>query len=137
MFEWKIFAAGCVGAIAPEIVRLYRLRYRRIRTDEVSNLHIRRYFIISVLFVALGGTVAVLLEASSLHAAFYMGVSLPALISAIGGRHELRNNSQGLPMDQHASHENESIGSRDDLRRRTRRPSFGFREYLAALFPPT
>ena len=70
-----------MGALALEIVRPYRLRH----SEQVHIHHVRRYAIVSLLFVALGGAVAVLLEAKSLHAAFYMGVSLPAVVSAVGG----------------------------------------------------
>src|SRR5215472_16672344 len=89
MQEWKIFAAGCVGAIAPEIVRLHRLSRNRGNIFGASGRYMRQYLIVSALFVVLGGIIALLLEASSLHAAFYMGVSLPALISAIGGQAQL------------------------------------------------
>ena len=116
MSEWKIFVAGCVGAIAPEIVRLYRLRQSglgRIR-------HVRRYGIVSILFVLLGGTAAVLLEATSLHAAFYMGLSLPAIVSAALGK----NRSRHAPPSAEIERAADEIGHRIDLR-----------TYLGGLFP--
>lgn len=134
MLEWKIFAAGCVGAIAPEIVRLYRLRHR-VHTAEISRLSVRRYLIISCLFVALGGLVAVFLEANSLHAAFYMGVSLPALISAIGGQNGTKNISKEILTDHNDSHQEKAVVGPEDVERATRRPPFRWRQYLGALFP--
>lgn len=50
--EWNLFVAGCVGAIAPEIVRLYE-----VRND--TNLKFSTfYFIISLAYVLLGGYIA-------------------------------------------------------------------------------
>lgn len=76
----SVFVVGAVGAAAPEIVRLFRLRQRKLR------LH-GQYIAVSCLFFALGGFVAVILPASTLWGAFYVGVSTPVLISrlAAGG----------------------------------------------------
>ena len=115
MPTWEIFVAGCVGAMAPEVVRLYRLR----NYAQVHVRHIRRYILVSVLFVALGGAVAVLLEANSLHAAFYMGASLPALVSAAGGQKLRRPPTK--PVERSAD---QTL------------PPFGLRSYLGALFYP-
>lgn len=115
MPEWKIFVAGCVGSIAPEIVRVYRLRH----SAKVHIRHIRRYIFVSVLFIALGGAVAVLLEANSLHAAFYMGASLPALVSAAAGKKLRRPPTK--PVERSADH---TV------------PPLGLRSYLGALFYP-
>ena len=116
MPEWKLFVAGCVGALAPEIVRLHRLRHSNVGRTR----HLRRYLIVSVLFVALGGATAVLLEANSLHAAFYIGVSLPAVVSAVGGQNESRRPTSEKPVERGAAH--------DQAR-------FGLRAYLGGLFP--
>jgi xanthine/uracil permease len=76
MFELKIFLFGCIGSIAPEIVRLYKLRYKKIKLN-IS------YSIISVIFMLLGGVVAIAVEAKSFYAAMYNGIALPTLISTI------------------------------------------------------
>jgi uncharacterized membrane protein YfcA len=116
MLEWKLFTAGCVGALAPELVRFYRLRHSEL----LRIRHVRRYVIVSVLFVALGGAVAVLLEASSLHAAFYMGISLPAIVSTVGGRNRSPRASTKVPVERGPDES---------------RAPFGLRAYLGALFP--
>jgi|GEM_PF-5405311 hypothetical protein len=80
MPEILIFAMGCIGAIAPEIVRLYK-----IRTKPLPRFP-RSYYLISILFALLGGVVAIILPATTLWGAFYAGVSLPVLISGAGGK---------------------------------------------------
>ena len=74
-----IFLTGCIGAAAPEIVRLYKIRSRRLRFK-------RFYFFISVIFFFLGGFVAVILPATTLWGAFYVGASLPIIISSFAGK---------------------------------------------------
>jgi hypothetical protein len=50
--NWSFFIAGCIGAIAPEIIRLYN-----VRND--SGVTFRaHYFLISVAYILLGGYVA-------------------------------------------------------------------------------
>jgi uncharacterized membrane protein YfcA len=116
MLEWKIFVAGCVGAMAPEIARLYRLRQSglgRIR-------YLGRYIVVSIVFVLLGGTVAVLLEATSLHAAFYMGLSLPAIVSTAVGKSRSRRAPPSAEIERAA----------DETR-----PRMDLRTYFGGLFP--
>jgi hypothetical protein len=71
-----VFVLGSFGAIAPEIVRLYRLRWKVLKFSHW-------YFIISVLYAALGGVVALLLPATTYHAAFYAGITAPVMISSV------------------------------------------------------
>jgi hypothetical protein len=71
-----VFALGAVGASALEIVRLYELRH-----EPPKGLFSRWYWIISVVYAVLGGVVAVALPAITLWAAFYAGMSLPAIVS--------------------------------------------------------
>jgi len=73
----ETFLIGCVGAIAPEILRLYRLR-NSIRFNWSWG-----YIIISIIFVLLGGFVSYILEPSNSYAAFYSGVGTPFIINAI------------------------------------------------------
>jgi len=72
-----VFGLGCIGALALEIVRLYDLR-------ETPPPAIRSfsYWIISVLYSALGGVVAVALPATTWWGAFYAGITMPVVISA-------------------------------------------------------
>jgi hypothetical protein len=78
-FSLFIFVCGCIGAMAPEIVRLYKLRYR---PPEFR----KSYFLISIVFSVLGGFVAVILPATTPWGAFYAGVSLPIITSASFGK---------------------------------------------------
>jgi hypothetical protein len=80
MSNTYVFLVACVGAAAPEIVRLYRLR---THPDVKFPWY---YFIVSLLFFALGGVVALILPATTLWAAFYAGVSTPLLISRIAAK---------------------------------------------------
>ena len=76
-FSWPIFIFGCVGAVAPEIVRLYR-----IRNDPAFNWS-WFYLIISLLFAGLGGLVAWILPATTYWGAFYAGAAMPVIVSTI------------------------------------------------------
>lgn len=79
-----VFALGMVGALAPEIVRLYSLR---TKGESLTAF----YFGISLLFAALGGLIAIVLPATTLWGAFYAGISAPVVVSTaikkgVGGR---------------------------------------------------
>ena len=57
--NYNVFFIGCVGAISPEILRLYRLR---------NSLRFTRswgYILISIVLVLLGGFVAYILKPSN------------------------------------------------------------------------
>jgi hypothetical protein len=69
------FGIGMVGAVAPEIVRLYTLRSQDI--EKFSAF----YVLISFVFAGLGGLVALILPATTLWGAFYAGISTPVVIS--------------------------------------------------------
>jgi hypothetical protein len=71
------FGVGCVGAIAPEVIRLYNLRLKPVFSWSWG------YLLFSIPFVLLGGFMAWLLEPTNNYAAFYAGVSTPVLISSI------------------------------------------------------
>jgi len=77
--SFAIFLTGCLGAAAPEIVRLYRLRARKATFNSL-------YLLISVAFFALGGLVAAILPATTLWGAFYVGAGLPAIVSSVNGK---------------------------------------------------
>jgi len=77
-WNWGTFLLGLVGALAPEIVRLYGLRNNPGRFTWS-----RFYLVISILFMALGGFVAVILPAQNPQAAFYAGISTPVLINTV------------------------------------------------------
>ena len=82
---WHFFLVGGVGAIAPEIVRLYNLRFQpKLRWSW-------GYILFSIPFVLLGGFVAWILEPSNYYAAFYSGISTPVLVTTIA-----KNTGQGI-----------------------------------------
>lgn len=71
-----VFLIGCIGALAPEILRLYSLR------NNPDRFKWSWFFIgISILFASLGGLVALLLPATTYWGAFYVGISTPVLIN--------------------------------------------------------
>src|SRR6266480_6652889 len=77
-FVWQMFVLGCVGAMAPEILRLYNLR------TEAEFTWRWFYVLASICFVPLGGLIAWILPATTYWGAFYVGVSMPVIISSIG-----------------------------------------------------
>lgn len=91
MYE-KYFFIGCVGAIAPEILRFYRLR------DTLKFSWSWGYILISIVFVLLGGFVAYILEPSNNYAAFYSGVSTPFIINAIAKETQQATSPQDIPV---------------------------------------
>jgi len=82
-FSWMIFLCGCIGAAAPEIVRLQKLKGRFTLRADWHRLGI------SILFFGLGGFLA-WLSAATCWGAFYVGVSTPVIVSSAvrngGGR---------------------------------------------------
>jgi hypothetical protein len=75
MSQMSVFLLGMIGALAPEIVRLYSIKSSS--GESWSGF----YFVISLLFACLGGIVALILPATTLWGAFYAGISTPTLIS--------------------------------------------------------
>jgi len=90
-----VFVLGMIGALAPEIVRLYAIRHApsRFRWSWF-------YTLVSLAFAALGGTLALVLPATTYWGALYVGVSTPVLVTSIAkkareatGGGELRGSS--------------------------------------------
>lgn len=100
-FSVDIFLIGGVGALAPEIVRLYS-----IRTNPQFNWS-WFYLIMSILFLMLGGLVACILPATTYYGAFYAGVSTPVLVNTIAKETEKRRdtNNQSQTSDSSESAE--------------------------------
>ena len=90
--NYQVFLIGCVGAIAPEILRLYRLR------NTLKFSWSWSYILISFAFVLLGGFVSYILEPSNNYAAFYSGVGTPFIINAIAKETQ----TQGITVPQTA-----------------------------------
>lgn len=77
-WNWLIFGLGAVGGAAPEIIRLYALKNTPNQFTWSTF-----YLIVSLLFVGLAGLVAVILPTVTLWGAFYAGVAMPVIVSAI------------------------------------------------------
>ena len=90
--NYNFFFIGCVGAIAPEILRLYRLR------NSLRFTWSWGYILISIVFVLLGGFVAYILEPSNNYAAFYSGVGTPFIINAITKETQQAATPQEIPV---------------------------------------
>ncbi len=71
-----VLLLGFLGALAPEIYRLYKLRARLHHMTFSGS-----YFVISVLYALMGGVVAVVLPAINPYAAFYAGITWPVVVS--------------------------------------------------------
>ena len=74
-FHLGIFIFGCIGALAPEIVRLYNLR------TKPQFVWSRFYILISLIFALLGGVIALILPSTTYHGAFYTGVTAPLIVT--------------------------------------------------------
>lgn len=70
------FLLGVIGALAPEIVRLYSIRTKQFKWSWF-------YLIISVLFACLGGVIAMFLPTVTYWGAFYAGISTPVFVNKI------------------------------------------------------
>ncbi len=71
------FLFGAIGALAPEIIRLYDARLQPFRVP-------RHYWLVSLAYLLLGGVVALLLsDPGNPFSAFYVGVALPVTIGAL------------------------------------------------------
>jgi hypothetical protein len=73
-----IYFMGMIGALAPEIVRLYS-----IRNDPAKFQWSWFYLLISVLFACLGGILALALPATTYWGALYIGISTPVLVNTL------------------------------------------------------
>ncbi|MFC9927753.1 hypothetical protein [Streptomyces sp. NPDC127190] len=73
-----VFLLGMVGALAPEIVRLYE-----IRNDPARFQWSWFYLVVSLAFAGLGGVLALVLPATTYWGALYVGVSTPVLVNSM------------------------------------------------------
>lgn len=73
------FAIGCIGAIGPEIYRLYNLRTKNLSKSDWPW----SYLLYSVLFAMLGGFIAFVLEPTTRWAAFHGGLTTPAFLTTV------------------------------------------------------
>jgi hypothetical protein len=105
------FLWGVVGGVAPEILRLWRLR------DEVWT-PTRHYFPLSVALALLAGAMAVAFAATTPLAALYVGVSTPYLIStmvAAASAGSSKGPAQEGVVPDKSSQQSETAGSGPDV----------------------
>ena len=76
MNQFIIFLVGSIGALAPEIVRLYSIRHA-----PEKFFWSWFYLCASTVFALLGGLVALVLPATTYWGALYVGISTPVLIN--------------------------------------------------------
>jgi hypothetical protein len=92
-WSWSTFGYGAVGALAPEIIRLHNI------VTGVSSGTIKvfdpLYLLVSLVFVVLGGIVAVAWGERTAFKSFGVGVALPVIISSLGSN---------FPTGAHQSH---------------------------------
>ena len=83
-WSWWRFWWGALGAAAPEIVRLYQIVTKRVTEQgRLTPLKFSRtYFIVSPLFFVVGGAVASGWGDNNAMKCFYLGVSLPFVVSS-------------------------------------------------------
>jgi hypothetical protein len=77
-----VFALGCIGSLAPEVARLYKLRNKPMMKFSLF------YIVISLFYASFGGVIALVLPAVTIWAAFYAGVTWPMLLSMATKHHE-------------------------------------------------
>jgi hypothetical protein len=73
-----VYLLGMVGALAPEVVRLYSIRH-----DPARFRWSWFYLAVSLAFAALGGVIALVLPATTYWGALYVGVSTPVLVTSM------------------------------------------------------
>lgn len=120
----RIFSFGCIGAVAPEIVRWYQLLQKGEEIKIPS-----RFFIVSVVFAILGGVIAIALEAKTLYAAFYNGVSLPSIIKVYAGETIPENPNPSNPRSNLLNPSNSQSNSK---KRNNKKREITFKQFLGA-----
>jgi hypothetical protein len=83
-WSWSRFIWGCVGASAPEILRLYRIATSHTRKRVTKNIGF--YLFIVPIFIALGGLFAVAWGDDNPLKCIWVGVSLPVIISTLANQ---------------------------------------------------
>ncbi len=74
------FAWGCLGAVAPEILRFFKLVSGGQKLPEIQWL---TYLSLLLLYVLLAGFVSIAFKPDSAWKGLWVGVSLPALIATL------------------------------------------------------
>src|ERR1039458_6038758 len=72
-----VFLLGCLGALVPEIYRLYQERWK-LNTLRFSL----GYFVLSAAYASVGGVMALYLGAANPKTAIYVGLTLDVTLSA-------------------------------------------------------
>jgi len=82
-WSWWRFGWGAIGAVAPEVVKLYNFVTATTLNAEPLKLRLPKSYIpVSLTFIAVGGAVAVAFGENSALKCMWVGVSLPAIVSS-------------------------------------------------------
>lgn len=77
-FHLSIFLFGCLGALAPEVIRHYNLRTKK------AHLSWSWFYVLATLaFTLLGGVIAWILPSTNYYGAFYAGVAFPNIVNSL------------------------------------------------------
>lgn len=78
---WSRYGWGAGGALAHEILRLYKIEHLDLSKIPVS------YYVISLALILVGGVFAASWEDNKSWKCFYLGVSLPLWLALWSGAH--------------------------------------------------
>ena len=85
-WAWWRFGWGALGAAAPEIIRLYRIVTDPGATPGAPHRFTFWYFSISLVFLILGGAVAVAWGENNALKCIWVGASVPLIISSFASQ---------------------------------------------------
>lgn len=77
--EVRNFLLGCLGGVAPEVVRLYKIATAGGPAPELSTF----YWVISAIYVLVAGGFTVAFQPPERWKAVWVGASLPTLLTAL------------------------------------------------------
>jgi hypothetical protein len=74
-FKW-----GCVGAVAPEVLRFFKIVSEG---KSLPSLNWIEYFLLLLLYVVMAGAISVAFKPDSPWKGLWVGASLPALVATL------------------------------------------------------
>ena len=98
------FTIGMLGAIAPEVLRMYKVR--REPWQPVP----RHYWAVSLAYCALGGVAALLLaQESNLVSAFYVCLALPVILGVLSRTNPVQGPGDGDSVEDFSTRQDSSF----------------------------
>jgi hypothetical protein len=77
------FLWGCVGALVPEVVRIYTSVIHQQSLPDISWKYVVVYIAISIVFMAFAGLFSIAWEPENAYKAIWLGASFPTVISTL------------------------------------------------------